>query len=594
MELVLLRRLAVALEERLAGRRIDQVYAIPRHHLALVVGARSDPRLWYSCEADGPHLYLRPGPHDNPDRPPAFAMAVRKHARGRRLDRIRLVDDDRIVEVGWVGSGEQLVLELIPRRACAFLLDDEDRVLAVWNPRRGRPAMGQRWEAPGRPPRSPVGDIGRDEWRRIAGPGEAKPVIRGLLRNVAGMTSLIATEATLRYLAGGEPLETAVREELERADEAPDEPRIYSPAPLDELAELPPSGAFFLAPFPLRAGEALVANPFDDIVEAAATFYPLRAHLELVGRARDDVTSAASSRLARTRRARDKVADDLPDEDAGAELQRRGDLLLAHADARIEGDRATVPDDYGSGEPIRIPIDPSLDRVANARRLYRRAQRARRKRQQSVERLRELDRQIAHLEELQRRVEALGAADDLEPLAARAAALELQLDPSRWRHPEADAGPLIEMEATAGADDGQEDAPAPGGARRPYSGILAWSSEDGLEILVGRNAEANDRLTHEVAARQDWWLHAEGPGSHVVVRNPERLEVPPDATLRQAAAVAAWYSRSRHDTKVEVHWTRARHVRRPANPAPGLVIMDRHRTVLARPLHPDRIFADGD
>ena len=51
---------------------------------------------------------------------------------------------------------------------------------------------------------------------------------------------------------------------------------------------------------------------------------------------------------------------------------------------------------------------------------------------------------------------------------------------------------------------------------------------EGFEVLVGRGEEDNDFLTFEVADKHDLWMHVAGgtPGSHVVVRNPDRVEVP--------------------------------------------------------------------
>src|SRR6185369_10556377 len=77
-------------------------------------------------------------------------------------------------------------------------------------------------------------------------------------------------------------------------------------------------------------------------------------------------------------------------------------------------------------------------------------------------------------------------------------------------------------------------------------GVRIVTSSDGLEILVGRTARDNDRLTFRLAGPEDFWLHADGvPGAHVVVRNPARAKRLPERTLREAAALAAWYSDAR-------------------------------------------------
>jgi predicted ribosome quality control (RQC) complex YloA/Tae2 family protein len=106
---------------------------------------------------------------------------------------------------------------------------------------------------------------------------------------------------------------------------------------------------------------------------------------------------------------------------------------------------------------------------------------------------------------------------------------------------------------------------------RPYRTVLV----EGFEVLVGRADEDNDYLTFEVAEPHELWLHVAGgtPGSHVVIRNPDRREVPKDV-LEHAAALAAWYSKARGSPKVDVHYCPARE---------GLVELKRFSTVRVAP-----------
>src|SRR5215470_15792490 len=104
-------------------------------------------------------------------------------------------------------------------------------------------------------------------------------------------------------------------------------------------------------------------------------------------------------------------------------------------------------------------------------------------------------------------------------------------------------------------------------------------SPDGLLVLVGRTAADNDRLTFDVGEPADFWLHVSGhSGSHVVVRNPDRLERLPRETLRFAAALAARYSKARAAGRVAVHVTQCRDVRKPRGAPPGLVNLLRYTT----------------
>ncbi|MCL6451961.1 MAG: NFACT RNA binding domain-containing protein, partial [Acetobacteraceae bacterium] len=115
---------------------------------------------------------------------------------------------------------------------------------------------------------------------------------------------------------------------------------------------------------------------------------------------------------------------------------------------------------------------------------------------------------------------------------------------------------------------------------------LRLVSADGLAILVGRNHRQNEQITLREAGPDDVWLHARGvPGSHVILRTLPDGSFP-ESSLLEAAALAAYFSRARASGKVEVDWTRRRHVRKPPGSRPGMVIYDHQRTVVVRPWGP--------
>lgn len=113
-------------------------------------------------------------------------------------------------------------------------------------------------------------------------------------------------------------------------------------------------------------------------------------------------------------------------------------------------------------------------------------------------------------------------------------------------------------------------------------------SPDGMIVLIGRTARDNDALSLKLAAPRDFWFHVAGEsGSHVVVRNPDKLDALPRETKRFAAALAAGYSKARRGGKVAVHMARAGDVSKSRGLAPGKVHLRRFMTVHAQPLRLD-------
>jgi predicted ribosome quality control (RQC) complex YloA/Tae2 family protein len=119
----------------------------------------------------------------------------------------------------------------------------------------------------------------------------------------------------------------------------------------------------------------------------------------------------------------------------------------------------------------------------------------------------------------------------------------------------------------------------------------AAKSPDGMIVLVGRTARDNDVLSIKLASPRDFWFHVAGEsGSHVVVRNPDKLDALPRDTKRFAAGLAAGYSKARRGGKVAVHMARAGDVSKPRGLAPGKVHLRRFSTGHASPI---RLEEDG-
>ncbi len=112
-----------------------------------------------------------------------------------------------------------------------------------------------------------------------------------------------------------------------------------------------------------------------------------------------------------------------------------------------------------------------------------------------------------------------------------------------------------------------------------FNGARRFVSSDGFEILVGKKAKDNDLLTFRVARSLDTWMHAaDFPGSHVVIRNPNRKEIP-QKTLIEAAQLAAFYSNARELDKAAVNYTLKKFVNKPKRSAPGLVSLASFKTL---------------
>lgn len=244
------------------------------------------------------------------------------------------------------------------------------------------------------------------------------------------------------------------------------------------------------------------------------------------------------------------------------QLKKFGDLLLANASAaRRAGNQIFVIDYFDEKMPeIAIESDENLTVPEAAEKFFVRYTKARNAAVQLTQRITDLKTEIANLK-IKREALAKIIYDRNENDLLEFAAQNNLLQPP----PETKLKPI--------------------GKKEPEitSGIRRYLSSDGLEILVGRNSKDNDYLTMRVAKSLDWWLHAaDYGGSHVIVRNPSKRELP-TKTLIEAAQLAAKFSQARADSKVAVNYAQRKFVSKPKNAPPGLVRLASFRTILVEP-----------
>jgi predicted ribosome quality control (RQC) complex YloA/Tae2 family protein len=119
-----------------------------------------------------------------------------------------------------------------------------------------------------------------------------------------------------------------------------------------------------------------------------------------------------------------------------------------------------------------------------------------------------------------------------------------------------------------------------------HARLLRYALPGGWTVLVGRTDADNDRLSLHIAKPNDWWFHIRGmPGSHVVLL--ARPGADPDrATLKRAAAIAAYHSKARTAGLVGVSCTRARYVTKPRDAPAGTVNIRKETVLKVRPEAP--------
>lgn len=325
------------------------------------------------------------------------------------------------------------------------------------------------------------------------------------------------------------------------------------------------TGDFYRPPLPAPARTTNATPPFErgqfnTLSEAADNYYQRLAEEQLFRARAGAELARLRKEIAKRRKLQQALQGDLAAHGDAEEHQRLADLILANlAGARRRGNRVTLLDYYAEGAPeIEIEVDENSSLQEEATRLYQRYGKSKRAAQEINRRLGELAQEIAQLEREQSRVEKILAEEDYQSLRATGEH-EQQIQP-------------------------RDKISARKKREETYSGLKRYRSSDGYEVLVGRGAQDNDRLTFRVARPHDLWLHtADYPGAHVVIVNHDRHHEVPHRTIIEAAQLAAHHSQARADAKVNVNYAQRKHLSKPRGAAPGLVRMSNFRTLLVEP-----------
>ncbi len=104
-----------------------------------------------------------------------------------------------------------------------------------------------------------------------------------------------------------------------------------------------------------------------------------------------------------------------------------------------------------------------------------------------------------------------------------------------------------------------------------------------FKIWVGKNAEANDKLTLKYSYKEDLWLHAKDvAGSHVLIKYQSGKNFPKDV-VEYAAGLAAFYSKRKNESLCPVAFTPKKFVRKRKGDLAGAVVVEREEVILVEP-----------
>lgn len=551
----------------LTGERIDKIQQPARDTVLLHL--RSRGKLLLSANGSRPRIHLTRASFENPAQPPMFCMLLRKHLSGGRIAGLTQPEAERKIDLALDCTDEMgvpcrkyLILELMGRNSNLILTDGDGRIIDCM--RRVDFEMSEaRQVLPGLFYREPPRQDKRIPWQT----GEAellslleavdspKRLDAWLLDTFAGLSPLISRELSYRFCGEVEADILALsRPELAR----------FLARELAMTGEKQPvlllqGGAakdFSYRPI-AQYGDYMTSRRCESFSALLDEFYTQRDRNERMRQRSQTLRKSVTTLYERTLR---KLAAQKKEREATLDrerLRRMGDIVTANLHAIQRGQTLLRAVDFYDAEmgEIEIPLKPNLSPQQNAAKFYKDYAKAK-----HAEKI--LTEQISVGE-----IEAQYFAGVLEELDRA----ENERDLSEIRAELEDGGYLR-------AADRQKKKQM----RQAPSKPLEFRSSDGFPIFVGKNNRQNDQLSLKSAHKNDIWLHIQkAHGAHVIIECGG-AEVP-DATVTEAAMLAAYYSEAKQGQNLPVDVTPVRFLRKPNGAKPGMVVYDRYRTVYVTP-----------
>lgn len=553
--MITLKAFAKETHKNYSGGRIDRIVAPSEDEIILNLRARGvNSALTISCRAGMPRIHLSAEKARGGQIPTPFCMVLRKYLSGSRIDGIRILNEDRIVEINVTSRNElndelklKLITEIMGGSSNVILTDENytviDAMKRVVGEKTRTVLPRHRYELPQRGKTILSESAKVSEIIGNAAPEEA---VKTLCREINGLSKESAAELYALSAVSG----------AERAAARMDD--LYSYEGYSPCVILTPDGTpkgFYAYPYATASkGNNTVRYP--TLSEAMEAYYSAGV---AAARKADDTRKLNKKLKALKAKAKrhSEEADAVLASSGEKERYRELAEILQCNVYRVErGASIIICDDFYNTRSVEIALDPTISPQKNVERYFRKYAKA--KGAESYARA-----------EKERSRELLDYLMTIETAISNCSS---------------DAE-YAEIEAELDALAGKRKSTSARGGKTPKKTPPLRLDIEGFTAYVGKNNSQNEEVTFSIASGKDLWLHVKNyHGAHGVILQPDRAA--PLGVIRKVAEAVAYYSEARAAASVEVDYTLRKFVKKLGKP--GLVRYTDNKTVVVKPVDPER------
>lgn len=570
---IVIRNVVSELNDLLLGGRVDKIYQHEKDEVIIYIYNKGkNHRLLISSSSNSPRLHLTRYGMENPPTPPMFCMLLRKHLSGgivlnieqHEMDRIVFIDISSLDELGEI-SVKRLIIEIMGKHSNIILVDKASLKIIdaikkitpdISSVRQVLPGLTYAFAKQDR--LNPLIATESDFYSLIENDNKNKQVYKFFYTGFSGLSPLISKEiCSTAGIDIDRPMGTL--SEMEKKS-------LYTS--FTSIMKKVKGNDFHPVLIKNDHGEDYIAfhsldiNQFGDrnktykksINEVLDIYYTENDKIDRIHQKSQSIRKSIQVNLERALNKLAKQKQELLESEDREKYKVYADLISANL-YRIEKglSKIDLENFYDEKmERITIPFDQKYSPVENAQRYYKKYAKLKHAHSLLLEQIPETEKEIEYLENVLNNIDNCTELIELEEIKEE----------------------LIHEGYLKGKYKKNKN----NKISKPYHFI----SSDGFHIFVGKNNRQNDFLTLKTANKRDIWLHAQRmPGSHVIIKSENSL-VPPN-TLKEAATLAAYYSKGRNSNNVAVDYTERRNIKKPKNAKAGMVIYDNYETVFVTP-----------
>ncbi|CAG7603983.1 Rqc2 RqcH [Paenibacillus solanacearum] len=573
--------------QRCVGGRINKIQMPTENDIVMQLRiSGSGVKLLLSANPTYPRVHLTEQSYINPLEAPMFCMLLRKHCEGGVIEAIEQPGMERVVhikirqrdELGDI-STKLIVVEIMGRHSNIILLDPIAGTIldgihhvtpAISSYRIVMP--GSAYTAPPEQHKELPFGWGKERfasafWHMLADaeenvaegvPGAApRWWEQAIVRQFSGFSPLAAKELVHRAMKA----ESGAAEIANPADFAVSlwEPfrevtgRLQAHQPDTNMVLQEQTGKTFFSVIELTHIEGKKTR-FETVSACLEAYFGDKAERDTVKQRVSDLLRLLTNERSKNVKKLEKLEETLADAQQADRFRIVGELLTSSMHLIRKGDKQIEVINYYDEEqrPVTIELDPLLTPSENAQRYFKKYTKSKNSLAAVSEQMAQANMEILYMDNLLQQLDSAGLSDIEEIREELAEQGYLRARNKKGRKKKPNQKPVL----------------------------ACYTSSEGIPLYVGKNNTQNEYLTNRLAHAGDTWLHTKDiPGSHVVIRSPEYGE----ATLNEAAQLAAYFSQAKQSSQVPVDYTLIKHVRKPSGAKPGFVIYDHQKTLFITP-----------